>query len=105
MTYKAVFDALADDTRREIFEALRERPKSVGELASEQPVSRPAVSQHLKVLQKAKLVSVHPEGTRRIYSINRDGLLALRHYIDDYWSDVLIACQAYVSKPAGDNDA
>lgn len=98
MTYKAVFNALADDTRREIFESLREKPKTVGELASEQTVSRPAVFQHLKVLQSAELVSVHPKGTRRIYSINQDGLLALRHYLDEYWSDILTAYQNEIVK-------
>lgn len=105
MTYKAVFGALADDTRRQIFEALKGRPQTVGELASEQPVSRPAVSQHLKVLQAAELVSVNPEGTRRIYSINKEGLLALRHYIDEYWSDVLTAYQLEIMKQTGDKDA
>lgn len=105
MTYQLVFSALADDTRREIFEALKDQPKTVGQLAIEQPVSRPAVSQHLKVLQDAGLVSVKPLGTRRIYSMNRDGLLALRHYIDEYWSDVLTAYGAEIDKRRGDNDA
>ena len=89
MTYARVFTALADPTRRHIFEALRERPKTVGELARRQPVSRPAVSQHLKVLEAAGLVSVEPRGTRRLYLIKRDGLEALRQYLDRYWSDVL----------------
>ncbi|MCZ6557279.1 MAG: metalloregulator ArsR/SmtB family transcription factor, partial [SAR324 cluster bacterium] len=62
MAYEAVFSALADPTRRHIFEALRDQPKSVGELAKDQPVSRPAVSQHLGVLEAAKLVSVEPQG-------------------------------------------
>jgi DNA-binding transcriptional ArsR family regulator len=89
VTYARVFTALADPTRRRIFEALRERPKTVGELARRQPVSRPAVSQHLKVLEAAGLVSVEPQGTRRLYLIRRDGLEALRQYLDRYWSDVL----------------
>jgi DNA-binding transcriptional ArsR family regulator len=89
VTYARVFTALADPTRRHIFEALRERPKTVGELARRQPVSRPAVSQHLKVLEAAGLVSVEPRGTRRLYLIKRDGLEALRQYLDRYWSDVL----------------
>ena len=61
----------------------------MGELARRQPVSRPAVSQHLKVLEAAGLVSVEPRGTRRLYLIKRDGLEALRQYLDRYWSDVL----------------
>jgi DNA-binding transcriptional ArsR family regulator len=89
MAYAQVFTALADPTRRHIFEALRERPKTVGELAKRQPVSRPAVSQHLRVLEAAGLVSVEPRGTRRLYLIKRDGLEALRQYLDGYWSDVM----------------
>ncbi len=104
MTDEKVFTALADDTRRQIFEALKGRPQTVGELAREQPVSRPAVSQHLKVLQGAKLVSVNPVGTRRIYAINQDGLLALQQYIDEYCSDVLTADQSEIMKQAGDKD-
>ncbi len=89
MAYAEVFTALADPTRRHIFEALREQPKTVGELAQGQPVSRPAVSQHLKVLESAGLVSVEPQGNRRLYSINRDGLDDLRQYLDSFWSDAL----------------
>ena len=89
MAYAEVFTALADPTRRHILEALRKQPKTVGELAEGQPVSRPAVSQHLKVLQSAKLVSVRPQGNRRVYAINRDGLDDLRTYLETFWSDVL----------------
>ena len=89
MTYAAVFSALADPTRRHIFEALREQPKSVGELAKDQPVSRPAVSQHLRVLAAAKLVSVEPQGNRRLYLIKRDGLDDLRQYLERFCSDAL----------------
>jgi DNA-binding transcriptional ArsR family regulator len=89
VTYARVFTALADPTRRHIFEALRDRPKTVGELARRQPVSRPAVSQHLKVLQAAGLVSVQPQGSRRLYLVKREGLEALRQYLDRFWSDVL----------------
>src|SRR6266481_6016702 len=78
MAYEEVFSALADPTRRHIFEALRRQPKTVGELAEGQAVSRPAVSQHLKVLESASLVSVEPQGNRRLYSIKRDGLDDLR---------------------------
>jgi len=89
MAYAEVFTALADPTRRHILEALRQRPKTAGELAEGQPVSRPAVSQHLKVLQSARLVSVQPQGNRRLYSIKRDGLDDLRTYLESFWSDVL----------------
>jgi DNA-binding transcriptional ArsR family regulator len=89
MAYAEVFTALADPTRRHILEALREQPKTVGELAQGQPVSRPAVSQHLKVLQAARLVTVQPQGNRRVYSIKRDGLDDLRKYLESFWSDVL----------------
>lgn len=91
MAYEQVFAALADSTRRGIFEALREKPMSVGELAEGQPVSRPAVSQHLKVLEAAGLVSVEPQGTRRLYGIRRDGLVELREYLESFWSDALTA--------------
>lgn len=89
MAYAEVLTALADPTRRQIFEALREHPKTVGELAAGQPVSRPAVSQHLRVLESARLVRVEPHGNRRLYSIKRDGLDDLRHYLESFWSDVL----------------
>ena len=89
MAYAEVLTALADPTRRQIFEALREQPKTVGELAASQPVSRPAVSQHLRVLESARLVRVEPHGNRRLYSIKRDGLDDLRHYLESFWSDVL----------------
>ena len=89
MAYAEVLTALADPTRRQIFEALREQPKTVGELAASQPVSRPAVSQHLRVLESARLVSVEPHGNRRLYSIKRDGLDDLRKYLESFWSDVL----------------
>lgn len=91
MAYEEIFSALADPTRRHIFEALREHPKSVSELASDQPVSRPAVSQHLKALEIADLVVAERQGNKRIYSIKRESLNELRHYLDGFWSDVLTA--------------
>lgn len=97
MTYETVFTALADPTRRKIFEGLRECSKTVGELASEHPVSRPAVSQHLKVLETAQLVSVKPQGNRRIYSIKQDGLDELRLYLEGFWSDALSAYGAEIA--------
>ncbi len=98
MAYAEVFTALADPTRRHIFEAMRERPITAGELAEGQPVSRPAVSQHLKVLQSARLVSVEPQGNRRLYSIKRDGLDDLRQYLESFWSDVLAAYGAEITR-------
>ena len=98
MTYQLVFTALADPTRRHIFEALREQPKTVGELALAEPVSRPAVSQHLRVLEAARLVSVEPRGNRRLYSVQRDGLLELRSYLDSFWSDALSAYSAEIER-------
>jgi len=85
MTYEMALVALADPTRRRIFEGLRASPRTVSEIAARQPVSRPAVSQHLKVLQEAELVTVERRGTRRIYSIRREGLSALRDYLDGFW--------------------
>ncbi len=98
MAYAEVFTALADPTRRHIFESLRERAKTVGELAAAQPVSRPAVSQHLKVLQSARLVSVEPQGNRRLYSVKSDGLDDLRQYLESFWSDVLSAYGAEIAR-------
>jgi DNA-binding transcriptional ArsR family regulator len=83
--------ALADPTRREIFERLAEAPAAVGEMASRLPVSRPAVSQHLKVLKEAGLVSDRVDGTRRIYRIEPEGLRDLRDYLDGFWNRSLAA--------------
>ena len=83
------FPALGDPTRREIFARVAERPRSVGELASELPVSRPAVSQHLKVLKDAGLVVDRPAGNRRIYQADPAGLAALRAQLDTYWNQAL----------------
>jgi DNA-binding transcriptional ArsR family regulator len=83
--------ALGDATRRTIFERLAERPSAVGELARELPVSRPAVSQHLKVLKEAGLVIDRPVGARRIYQLDPDGVGALRAYLDQFWNSALAA--------------
>lgn len=91
MTYGLVIDALADPTRRRIFEHLRDGPASVGEIAKGLPVSRPAVSQHLKVLKTAELVRERREGTRRIYSLHREGLDELRRYLESFWDETLDA--------------
>ena len=98
MAYAEVFTALADPTSRHIFEALLEQPKTVGELGSGLPVSRPAVSQHLKVLESAMLVSVEPQGNSRVYSIRSDGLHDLRQYLESFWSDALSAYGAEIER-------
>ena len=98
-TYQtAGWTALGDPTRRAIFERLADRPRAVGELADELPVSRPAVSQHLKVLKAAGLVVDSPEGNRRIYRLNPEGLEALRVYLDRFWNRSLAAFQVAVEK-------
>ncbi|HET8822647.1 MAG TPA: metalloregulator ArsR/SmtB family transcription factor [Thermoleophilaceae bacterium] len=81
--------ALGDPTRRAIFERIAERPQAVGELARELPVSRPAVSQHLRVLKEAGLVSDRPDGTRRIYQLDPAGLESLRAQLDRFWTRAL----------------
>ena len=88
------FSALADPTRRAIFESIAERPQAVGELAGALPVSRPAVSQHLKVLKGAGLVVDRPAGTRRIYQLDPEGVDALRGYLDQFWNQALGAFKA-----------
>ena len=92
LTYQgAGWNALGDPTRRAIFERLAGRPSAVGELATAFPVSRPAVSQHLKVLKEAGLVTDRPEGNRRIYQVDPDGIEALRAYLDGFWNRSLRA--------------
>src|SRR5689334_10338151 len=92
MAYQTeAFAALADPTRRSIFERLAEQPAAVGRLADELPVSRPAVSQHLKVLKAAGLVIDEPDGTRRIYRVDPEGVDALRAYLDQFWNQALTA--------------
>lgn len=86
--------ALADPTRRTIFERLSQRPQAVSEVAQALPVSRPAVSQHLKVLRGAGLVYDRPAGTRRIYQADPAGLDALRAYLDGFWNQALQSFKA-----------
>ena len=93
-TYAEPLNALGDATRRAIFEQLAEGPKPVGELARALPVSRPAVSQHLRVLKSAGLVSDRPLGTRRVYRIDPDGVIALRDYFERFWDRALADFQA-----------
>ena len=104
MTYGDAIEALADPRRRAIFESLRSTPQTVAELAAAQPVSRPAVSQHLKILAEAGLVDVVPHGTRRIYSVRTDGLLELRQWIDGFWDEILDRFAAEVVKSKGEGD-
>jgi DNA-binding transcriptional ArsR family regulator len=81
--------ALGDPTRRAVFELLADGPRAVGDIASELPVTRPAVSQHLKVLKEAGLVIDRPDGTRRLYQLNPEGIGALRAYFDRFWTQAL----------------
>ncbi|HEX6711827.1 MAG TPA: metalloregulator ArsR/SmtB family transcription factor [Thermoleophilaceae bacterium] len=92
------FTALADPTRRAIFERLAGQPAAVGELANDLPVSRPAVSQHLKVLKEAGLVIDDPDGTRRIYRLHPEGVEALRAYLDTFWNQALVAFKRAVEQ-------
>src|SRR3954471_18958695 len=93
------FTALGDPTRRAIFELVGAEPRAVVEIARELPVSRPAVSQHLKVLKGASLVVDRQVGTRRIYAVDPDGVEALRAYLDQFWSKTLAAYKAVVEQP------
>jgi DNA-binding transcriptional ArsR family regulator len=92
------FAALGDPTRREIFALVAERPRAVGELASELPVSRPAVSQHLRVLKDAGLVVDRPAGNRRIYQADPAGLAALRAQLDTFWNQALATFEELVEQ-------
>jgi len=91
MAYETALAVLADPTRRKVFERLRTGPRAVNALAAGLPVSRPAVSQHLRVLKEAGLVEERSEGVRRIYSVRREGLFELREWLDSFWGDALDA--------------
>jgi DNA-binding transcriptional ArsR family regulator len=99
MAYGNALAVLADPTRRAVFERLRAGPLPVNRLAAGLPVSRPAVSQHLKVLKGAGLVDERSEGVRRIYSVRREGLMELRDWLDGFWGDALAAFKDEVEKP------
>ena len=101
MAYTEIITALADPTRRAVLEALRAGPRSVGALAQGRPVSRPAISQHLRVLEHAGLVSVVAQGNQRIYAIRRDGLAELRAYLDGFWNEALTAYSAEIQRRFG----
>jgi DNA-binding transcriptional ArsR family regulator len=99
MAYAQALEALADPTRRTIYERLRRRPHTVGELARLARVTQPGVSQHLRVLRSARLVTDRRDGTRRYYSASREGLAELRRYVESLWDDVLAAYAAADSNP------
>ena len=103
-TNGVVLDALGDATRRSIFESLKSGPRSVGELAEGLPVSRPAVSQHLRVLKDAGLVSDQAEGNRRLYQVETAALAELRRYLEGFWDEVLEAYRRAAEAPDGRED-
>jgi DNA-binding transcriptional ArsR family regulator len=105
MAYGEAIAALADPTRRTVFERLREGPRPVGEIARGLPVSRPAVSQHLRVLKAAGLVRERREGTRNYYSVDGDALAELREYFEDFWEEALAAFKEATEKGAPDESA
>ncbi len=92
------FNALGDPTRRAIFEKLRTSPLAVVDIADGMPVSRPAVSQHLKVLREAKLITIHRQGTKSICSVDNKGVMAMRDYLDKFWDSALDAFKKEVEK-------
>jgi DNA-binding transcriptional ArsR family regulator len=98
MTYSSALTTLADPTRRAVFESLRAGPRPVGAIAAGLPVSRPAVSQHLKALKQAGLVRDRAEGTRRVYYIDPDGLGPLRRWLDEFWTEALDAFKREVER-------
>jgi DNA-binding transcriptional ArsR family regulator len=99
---QAAFAALSDPTRREVFQRLQSGGRSVGEVARDLPVSRPAVSQHLKVLKEAGLVADRAEGTRRVYYIDPKGLAPIRIWLDQFWDVALQAYADEVTRSEGD---
>src|SRR6266852_6136465 len=98
MTYATTLECLGDPTRRKVFERLPSGPLSVGEIARDMPLSRPAVSQHLAVLKEAGLVIDRPVGTRRVYYIDPRGLSAVRAWLDQFWDQALASFQAEVER-------
>jgi DNA-binding transcriptional ArsR family regulator len=101
---EAQLNALGDATRRAILERLVTGPLAVGELAREFPMSRPAVSQHLRVLKRARLVTDRAAGTRRLYAVNPDAIEALRQYFDQFWTKALAAFKKRVEERPGKED-
>ena len=101
MAYGTALAVLADPTRRRVFERLRHGPRPVNLIAAGLPVSRPAVSQHLKALKQAGLVVERSEGARRIYSLRREGLMELREWLDGFWGDTLEAFKIEAERSHG----
>ena len=104
MAYADAIQALGDPTRRAVFERLRRGPRSVGDLASGLPVSRPAVSQHLRVLENAGLVRARRQGTRNFYSVDGEGLAELRTYFEGFWDEALAAFKAAAEHEGGEDE-
>ena len=104
MAYEIALAVLADPTRRAVFERLRKGPCSVGEIASGLPVSRPAVSQHLKALKQADLVFDEPRGTARIYRLHADGLRELRDWLDSFWGEALAEFKDYAEEKKNEHN-
>jgi DNA-binding transcriptional ArsR family regulator len=104
MAYAEALAALADPTRRTVFETLRQGPRSVGDLAGGLPVSRPAVSQHLRVLKHAGLVRERRAGTRNFYSVDGDGLAELRDYFEGFWDEALAAFKEAAEREEGEDE-
>jgi DNA-binding transcriptional ArsR family regulator len=98
MAYAAALQALGDPTRRAVLEELRHGPRAVGEIANGLPVSRPAVSQHLRVLKEAGLVTERQNGTRRLYRVEPDALAELREYLESFWDEALANFKAAAEK-------
>ena len=106
LTYEErAFDALGDATRRAVLKRLRGGGRSVGEIADGMEVSRPAVSQHLKILREARLVTVHSEGTRRVYAVDRRGIESLRKWFDQFWDVALLAFKAAAEREAAKGES
>jgi DNA-binding transcriptional ArsR family regulator len=97
-TYESVLEALGDKTRRQIVECLKTKPASVAELAAQLPVSRPAISQHLRVLRDSQLVRYETFGTRNVYELHPAGLETLRRWLDEFWATVLDDFAAHVDR-------
>ncbi len=96
-------DSLADSTRRDVLDLVRRKPSSVQEIADQLPISRPAVSQHLKILKNAGVVTSHPVGTRRVYTVTTDGFEVLRQWLDVMWRDALSSFAAFVEREVADS--
>jgi DNA-binding transcriptional ArsR family regulator len=101
MAYEQALQALGDPTRRAVLEELRDGPRAVGEIAARLPVSRPAVSQHLRVLKEAGLVTERQNGTRHLYRVDPDGLAEVREYLSQFWEEALASFKAAAEKEEG----